>query len=121
MGEFSNNTGAPIATDHAWRLLDGWKVDRKELGIWVAAPRASVSGEATVAAVRTWGMRLNMRDAEFTYDPMTTGPRWPSPPMVDASGWPRLGGSGGRMKADKPAAGGVTCPTESCAILWVLV
>jgi hypothetical protein len=87
-----DHTGAPIPTDQAWRLIYGWKVQGKELGILVAGSTCSVSGVAHIAAIRSgqvellgdgWGLRLNLRGAEFTYGSMTTWPRWPYPPTVD--------------------------------------
>ena len=92
MSGFSNNTGTPLPTDQAWRLIDGWKTAAKELGVWVAGSTASVSGVGAITAVRSgridlagasWSLRLNLRDADFRYGPMTTWPRWPAPPMVD--------------------------------------
>jgi hypothetical protein len=89
----SHDYSAPAIPVHkAWRLLDEWKMKGQELGIWVAGPAASASGVAAIAAVRNgavelkgenWGMRLNLRDAEFSYGPMPTWPRWPAPPVVD--------------------------------------
>jgi hypothetical protein len=84
-------TGTPIPPDQAWRTFDEWKIDRRELGvIFYGGSGASLYTMGFVESVRNGRLLVksasarasfNLTRANFTYGPIQTWPRWPSPPI----------------------------------------
>jgi hypothetical protein len=86
--------GTPIEPDEAWRILDDWRAQGKEIGMLYCARSAT----ATIAAMcrvrvarkgmlllksESGGASLNLKMARFTYGPMQVWPRWPSGPTSE--------------------------------------
>jgi hypothetical protein len=84
--------GKAIAPDQAWRLFADWQAGRKEIGIFFHSQSGSFSTLATLRSARNGTVEfggdagkasLRLKDAQFTYGPMMTWPRWPNPPIVE--------------------------------------
>jgi hypothetical protein len=86
-------TGAPISTDHAWRTFDDWEARAREIGVifyggsgtsiyTMGLIQSAGNGRLTVKGdmVRA---SFNLARASFTYGPVQTWPKWPSPPIVE--------------------------------------
>ena len=81
-----------IPSDQAWRIFADWNAQQVELGVLCVSQtgtffslgklqaarngRVVVRGEAASAS-------LQLKDAQFSYGPMQTWPRWPGPPIVE--------------------------------------
>ena len=84
-------TGTPIPADQVWRKFAGWKSDRREIGvIFYGSSGASLYTMGFVARngklllkSDTVRASFNMTRANFTYGPVQTWPKWPSPPIVE--------------------------------------
>ena len=86
-------TGTPIPTDQAWRIFDDWKSSGREIGvIFYGSSGSSLYTMGFVESARhgklllksdTVSASFNLTRANFTYGPVQTWPRWPSPPIVD--------------------------------------
>jgi hypothetical protein len=87
-------TGTEIASEDAWRVLDDWRVQKKEIGMMYCGRSggAVLSAMCRVRAARNGmlqlmgsdaGAALNLKLARFTYGPMQVWPRWPVGPSVD--------------------------------------
>jgi hypothetical protein len=81
-----------IPTDQAWRIFSGWQASGKEIGIFFHSQSGSFSALGTLRSARNGtiefqaeaGMAaLRLKDAQFTYGPMQTWPRWPNPPILE--------------------------------------
>jgi hypothetical protein len=92
--QWQETVGTPIAADEAWRLLDDWRVQGKEIGLLlcIRSGTAVVSSMCTLWATRngllqlrtdSGGASLNLKLAKFTYGPMKVWPRWPAGPTVE--------------------------------------
>jgi hypothetical protein len=86
--------GTPISPDEAWRILDDWRAQGKEIGMLYAArsATATIASMCRVRAVRngllqvrgeSGGASLNLKLAKFTYGPMQVWPRWPAGPSAE--------------------------------------
>src|ERR1035438_3914523 len=86
-------TGTPISTDHAWRTFDDWEAQAREIGeIFYGGSGTSVytmgliqspgNGRLTVKG-DTVRASFNLARASFTYGPVQTWPKWPSPRSED--------------------------------------
>jgi hypothetical protein len=86
--------GEPISSEDAWRILDDWKAERKEIGVLFCGR----SGTAVIAAVCTVrdgrngllqmkgdgaGASLNLQVAKFSYGPLQAWPHWPAGPQAE--------------------------------------
>jgi hypothetical protein len=82
-----------ISADEAWRMFGDWQRTRREIGvIFYGGSGTSVYTIACVGSARNGKLRLNgnalrasfsLAHATFTYGPVPTWPRWPSPPIVE--------------------------------------
>jgi len=84
--------GNPIAPDQAWRIFSDWQSSAKEIGIFFHSQSGSFSTLGTLRSARNGTVEfvadsgraaLRLKDAQFTYGPMMTWPRWPNPPIVE--------------------------------------
>ena len=84
--------GKLIPSDRAWRMLDDWRAQGREVGVWFVARSGSMRTLGTVDAVRNGRLELrgstlragfNLKDATFLYAPVQMFPRWPMGPMVE--------------------------------------
>lgn len=86
--------GTPIAPEEAWRVLDDWKAQGKEIGMLFCRRSATavILAMCSVRATRNGvlqlrgdgaGASLNLKLAKFSYGPMAVWPNWPSGPSVD--------------------------------------
>ena len=82
----------PIAADQAWRIFADWKASRKEIGVFFHSQSGSFSALGTLRSARngtivfhaeSGNASLRLKDAQFTYGPLMTWPRWPNPPIVE--------------------------------------
>lgn len=88
-------TGTPIPSDQAWRTFAEWKSTGREIGvIFYGSSGASLYTMGFVEGVRSGRLVLksdtaracfNLTGATFTYGPIKTWPRWPSPPIVEVA------------------------------------
>jgi len=88
-------TGIPIPADQAWRTFDGWQNSGREIGvIFYGGSGVSLYTVGLVASARNGTLLLqsdtarasfNLARASFTCGPVQTWPRWPSPPIVEAT------------------------------------
>ncbi len=86
-------TGTPIPPEQAGRTFGDWKSSGHEVGvIFYGASGMSLYTMAFVDSVRDGRLLLkgdavrasfNLRGANFTYGPVQTWPKWPSPPIVE--------------------------------------
>ena len=86
--------GAEISAEEAWRVLDEWKAEGKEIGVLFCG-RSATAVIAAMCRVRSAhngmlqmrgessGVSLNLRMAKFTYGPMQVWPRWPAGPTAE--------------------------------------
>jgi hypothetical protein len=92
--EWKEIVGKPIPPDEAWRVLDEWKVRKKEIGLLFCGRSGSavLSAMCRVGTVRNGvlqmkgegtGASLNLKLAKFTYGPMQVWPHWPAGPTVE--------------------------------------
>jgi hypothetical protein len=86
--------GTPISPEEAWRVLDDWKVQRKEIGVLFCgrSGTAALSALCKVQSVRNGRLRMkgdgggasvDLKSARFTYGPMQVWPNWPAPQTVE--------------------------------------
>jgi hypothetical protein len=92
--QWSETVGTPIEPQEAWRVLDRWKVEKKEIGMMFCA-RSSTAVILAMCRVRSArngvlqmkgdgaGASLNLKLATFTYGPMQVWPNWPTGPTVE--------------------------------------
>jgi hypothetical protein len=86
-------TGTPIPTDQAWRTFGDWKSSEREIGvIFYGGSGTSLYTMGFVESARNGKLLLksdtvrasfNLTQANFTYGPVQTWPKWPSPPIVE--------------------------------------
>lgn len=86
-------TGAPIPTDQVWRIFNGWEDSRREIGvIFYGGSGTSLYTMGFVESARNGKLLLmgsklrasfDLKQAKFTYGPLQTWPKWPSPPIVE--------------------------------------
>ena len=85
--------GRPIQQDQAWRTFDDWKRHRREIAVifyghegnslyTIGVMDAASNGKISLKSV-TARASFNLSTANFTYGPVQTWPRWPSPPIVE--------------------------------------
>jgi hypothetical protein len=89
----SDYTGTPIPADQAWRTFGDWKSSGREIGvIFYSGSGASLYTMGYVESARNGKLLLksdtvrasfNLTQASFTYGPVQTWPKWPSPPIVE--------------------------------------
>ena len=81
-----------IPVDQAWRIFADWKASGKEIGVFFHSQSGSFSALGTLRSARSGTVEfqaeaakfaLRLKDAQFTYGPMQTWPRWPNPPIVE--------------------------------------
>ena len=81
-----------IPTDQAWRIFADWKATQKEIGVFFHSQSGSFSALGTLQSARSGTVEfqaeatriaLRLKDAQFTYGPLQTWPRWPNPPIVE--------------------------------------
>jgi hypothetical protein len=91
MNEF-NPAGAPLAHEEAWRKFETWRATGLEVGILFMGVSGTLTTTGTVTQARYGRLQLNSRtaevsfklkDANFTYGPVSMYPNWPNPPAVD--------------------------------------
>ena len=86
--------GKPVPPDEAWRVLDEWKAEKKEIGMLFCGRSATavISAMCTVRAIRHGllllkgeraGASLNLQAAKFSYGPLQVWPRWPAGPAAE--------------------------------------
>src|SRR4051812_10332909 len=85
--------GNPIPTDEAWRIFSGWKGNGREIGvIFYGGSGTSLYTMASIKSAQNGRLLLkgdqirvsfNLTRADFTYGPVQTWPKWPSPPIVE--------------------------------------
>ena len=85
--------GAPIQADQAWRTFGDWKSSGREIGvIFYGCSGTSLYTMGFVESARNGKLLLkgatvrasfNLTRASFTYGPVQTWPKWPSPPIVE--------------------------------------
>jgi hypothetical protein len=85
--------GTPIPTDQAWRTFSDWKVNGREIGvIFYGGSGTSLYTMGFIESARNGRVLLkgalvrasfNLTRAKFTYGPVQTWPKWPSPPIVE--------------------------------------
>ena len=85
--------GSPIPTDQAWRTFSDWKVNGREIGvIFYGGSGTSLYTMGFIESARNGRLLLkgalvrasfNLTRANFTYGPVQTWPKWPSPPIVE--------------------------------------
>ncbi len=86
-------TGTPIPADQAWRTFGDWKGAGREIGvIFYGSSGASLYTMGFVESASNGKLLLkgdtvrasfNLTRATFTYGPVQTWPKWPSPPIVE--------------------------------------
>jgi hypothetical protein len=86
-------TGATIPTDQVWRIFGGWKSSGREIGvIFYGGSGTSLSTMGVVESachgkLLLMGSKLrasfDLKQANFTYGPVQTWPKWPSAPIVE--------------------------------------
>jgi hypothetical protein len=86
-------TGAPIPTDQVWRIFNGWEDSRRKIGvIFYGGSGTSLYTMGFVESARNGKLLLmgsklrasfDLKQAKFTYGPLQTWPKWPSPPIVE--------------------------------------
>ena len=86
-------TGTPIPTDQAWRTFSDWKGNGREIGvIFYGGSGTSLYTMGFIESARNGRLLLkgalvrasfNLTRANFTYGPVQTWPKWPSPPIVE--------------------------------------
>ena len=86
-------TGTPIPTDQAWRTFGSWKNTGREIGvIFYGCSGASLYTMGFIESASNGKLLLksdtvrasfNLTRATFTYGPVQTWPKWPSPPIVE--------------------------------------
>lgn len=86
-------TGTPIPTDQAWRTFSDWAYNAREVGvIFYGGSGASLYTMGFIQSARngrllvkgeTVRASFNLTRASFTYGPVQTWPKWPSPPIVE--------------------------------------
>lgn len=92
--QWQETVGTPIAAEEAWRVLDEWRLARKEIGLLFCgrSGTAVISAMCRVRAVRNGllqmkgdgtGASLNLNMAKFAYGPMQVWPNWPAGPTVE--------------------------------------
>lgn len=89
----TDHTGTSIPTDQAWRMFSDWEGNRCEIGvIFYAASGNSLYTMGSIESARNGRLLLkggqvrasfNLTRASFTYGPVQTWPKWPSPPIVE--------------------------------------
>jgi len=81
-----------ISTDQAWRIFADWKASGTEIGVFFHSQSGSFSTLGTLRSARNGTVEfqgesgvaaLRLKDAQFTYGPLQTWPRWPNPPIVE--------------------------------------
>jgi hypothetical protein len=81
-----------LPPDQAWRMIDDWKTNAKEIGVLFVSQLGTLRALATVTSAINGAILLsmeaatasfNLREATFMYGPMQTWPRWPYPPIVE--------------------------------------
>src|SRR5579859_2307052 len=87
-------TGTPIPTEQAWSTFGDWQTSGREIGvIFLGGSGSSLYTMGCIESARNGKLLLksntvrasfNLRRATFTYGPVQTWPRWPSPPIVEA-------------------------------------
>jgi hypothetical protein len=85
--------GTPIPTDQAWRTFSDWKGNGREIGvIFYGGSGTSLYTMGFIESARNGRLLLkgalvrasfNLTRANFTYGPVQTWPKWPSPPIVE--------------------------------------
>ena len=82
----------PIPADQAWRIFADWKASGKEIGVFFNSQSGSFSALGTLRSARNGTIEFQaeagkaafrLKDAQFTYGPMQTWPRWPNPPILE--------------------------------------
>ena len=83
----------PMQMDQAWRTFADWKSRRREIGvIFYGCSGNSLYTMGFVESARNGKLLLksgtarasfNLARANFSYGPLQTWPRWPSPPIVE--------------------------------------
>ena len=85
-------TGTPIPPDQAWRTFGDWKSSGREIGVIFYGCSGSLYTMGFVQSARNGKLQLesdtarasfNLARASFTYGPVQTWPKWPSPPIVE--------------------------------------
>ncbi|HLK69198.1 MAG TPA: hypothetical protein VKU19_37455 [Bryobacteraceae bacterium] len=82
-----------MTTDQAWRTFSEWQAGRREIAaIYYAASGTSLYTMGVVESAANGRLLIkgeqvratfNLTSATFTYGPVQTWPRWPSPPIVE--------------------------------------
>ena len=81
-----------IPTDQAWRIFSDWQTSGKEIGVFFHSQSGSFSALGTLRSARNGTIEfqaeagkaaLRLKDAQFTYGPLQTWPRWPNPPILE--------------------------------------
>ena len=88
-----DHRGTPIPTDQAWRTSSDWKVNGREIGVifyggsgtslYTMGFIESASNGKLLLKSDTVRASFNLTRATFTYGPVQTWPKWPSPPIVE--------------------------------------
>ena len=82
----------PISAQQAWRIFSDWKASGKELGLFFHSQSGSFSALGTLRSARNGTIEFQagegkaafrLKQAQFTYGPMQTWPRWPNPPILE--------------------------------------
>jgi hypothetical protein len=84
--------GQPIPPDQAWRIFEKWRASGREIGALFVATSGYCFTLGTLQSARNGTVHfqgescaatIRLQDAQFTYGPMMTWPRWPNPPIVE--------------------------------------
>src|SRR5579872_2866148 len=84
--------GKLIPAEQAWRKLEKWRAEGKDIGVWFVTKSGSVRTMGTVDIVRNGRVEMtgstvragfNLQGVTFAYSPVQLFPRWPMGPMVE--------------------------------------
>jgi hypothetical protein len=87
--------GQPIPPDRAWRIFEDWRASGREIGALFVSTSGHSFTLGTLQSARNGTVRFQgesgsatfrLKDAQFSYGPMMTWPRWPNPPIVEIIG-----------------------------------
>src|SRR6185369_2481397 len=89
----TDHLGNPIPAEQAWRTFSDWKGDARPIGvIFYGSSGTSLYTMGVIESAREGRLALkgemvratfNLARASFTYGPVQTWPKWPSPPIVE--------------------------------------
>jgi hypothetical protein len=89
-----NYLGTPIEPNEAWQIFDRWKSTGQQIGVIFWGRSGNMYTLGKVGGAKNGRLHLtsetarasfNLVGATFSYGPMQTWPRWPSPPIVEVN------------------------------------